>query len=168
MLYLLPFLTAFTNRVRGGLFGTRIPYWGTNAGRLVYAASIAVSLGLHTGHWILAGLNLVTVFLGQAILGYSPWQWMQKKDDMLRMSIRGIIGTGCSAIVAAGVLGVPASLILIATGALMGPVYYVAVHQLPLIPWLSDTEIKDKNDTAEVLYGFIAGIGYALTVVVGG
>jgi hypothetical protein len=152
------------------MFGTRIkktiPFWGTNTGRLLYAGSIAIPLSLFTGSWVIGGINLATIFLGQAILGFSPWQWMQQRDDMFRMSLRGVIGIGLSAITAAYFLSVPASLILLVTGLLMGPIYYVSVHKLPLFPFLSDTEIKDKNDTAEVLYGFVTGLGFVVSVLI--
>ena len=167
---LLPILTAITNRIRGGLFSARIkkvlPFWGTNTGRLLYALSIAIPLGLYTNNWIAAAVNIVTVFTGQAILGFSPWQWMAKKDDIFRMSLRGVLGIGLSAIGVAYFLSIPSSLILLGTGLLMGPAYYIAVHKLPLFPLLSDTDIKDKNDTAEVLYGAIVGLGYALAAMI--
>lgn len=161
----LPILFAFLNRVRGGLFGDRIrkivPFYGTTIGRLIFASGIGISVYALSGVLALGALTVGTVFLGHAIAPFAPFQFMSRSNDTLIMSLRGVILTGATG-VATMVLYSPITGAVVAlSGLLMGPVYKLAAL-LPLIPFLNDTDIKDKNDTAEVLFGAVQGLVMAL------
>lgn len=160
---------AFVNRVRGGLFGESIrrvlPFYGTTIGRSLFgltAAGVAFFLG---SDLYLAAAIAVTAFLGFAIGPFSPFQAMLEMKDLLKMSLRGLLVTGFTG-VAIAVLADPLNGIIFGlSGALMGPIYLLAIKQLPLVPLFNDNPATlDKNDTAEVLHGLIYGVMLVLTL----
>lgn len=167
---LITLILAFTNRVRGGFLGdairTIIPFYGTTIGRLIFSISFAVGVLLLGGSLLTAAISIGTVFLGHAIAPFAPFQFMERSNDLLIMSLRGVILTG-----ATGILFMTSGHILggglfILGGLLMGPTYKLA-RMLPLVPLFSDNPATmDKNETAEVLFGALTGLLLVLTFAV--
>lgn len=155
-------LLAFTNRVRGGLFGdairTKIPFYGTTLGRLIFSISVAGSTLILGGSLLLAALAIGTVFLGHAIAPFAPFQFMERSNDLLIMSLRGVILTGATGILLMTMGHVLGGGLFVLGGLLMGPIYKLA-RLLPVVPLFSDNPATmDKNETAEVLFGFVTGL----------
>lgn len=164
---LVTLLLAFTNRVRGGFLGdairTTIPFYGTTLGRLVFSISVAVSVLLLGGSLITAALSIGTVFLGHAIAPFAPFQFMERSNDILVMSLRGVILTGATGILFMSTGHLVGGALFVAGGLLMGPVYKLA-RMLPVVPLFSDNPATmDKNETAEVLFGALTGLLLVLT-----
>lgn len=163
-------LMAFVNRVRGGLFGDRIreyiPQYGTNGGRLVYSLGLSLLAALASGEPLLGLAVLPAAFLGQAIAPYSPFQSLTEPGHMYELTIRGVLVTGAVS-VALGLFGFYAGgLLYLLSGLLMG-VLYKAALSLPIIPLFNDDpRTRDRNDAAEVFFGFVQGavIVLALTL----
>jgi hypothetical protein len=161
-LLLIPTVLGFLNRIRGGLFGDKIrkvlPWYGTTIGRLIYSSGVGASALILGGGPVLAASLVGTTFLGLAIAPFAPFQFMERSNDILIMSLRGLILVGASSVAMASLHSVGAGLITLLAGALMGPVYLLG-QRLPLIPVLNDDPATvDKNDTSEVLYGILTGI----------
>lgn len=161
-LILIPILLGFLNRIRGGLLGDKIrkilPWYGTTAGRLVYSTAIGTSTLILGGGPLLASILVGTTFLGLAIAPFAPFQFMERSNDILTMSLRGLILMGASSVALASLHSVGAGIVVLLGGAFMGPTYLLG-QTLPLIPILNDDPTTvDKNDTSEVLYGIVTGI----------
>ena len=161
-------ISAIANRIRGGFYGDRIrqyiPWWGTTVSRITYGFVLGSIAYSSSGELILSASIVPTVWLGLAIGPFAPWQFMQRSNDILTMSLRGLILVGATS-VAIGSLHDPISgfLYLIA-GALMGPAYYIG-SKLPAIRWIhEDPDNNDTNATSEVLFGLIQGLGLALVL----
>lgn len=155
-------LAGLANRIRGGLFGDKIrkvlPFYGTTEGRLIYSiyiSSFYLYLGTTKFHLAGAALTVGTVFLGHAIKGFSPWQFMMTKDDIWKMSLRGLALTGLIALSSYLVLGFGGAIIIALGGLLMGPIYFLS-QRAPQVSYLNDIkENASNNDLAEILFGFV-------------
>lgn len=155
-------LLALTNRIRGGLFGERIrkyiPWYGTTIGRLIYSVAFGISLAMVSGHILLGTLAVGTVFLGHAIAPFAPWQAMERSNDILILGLRGAILNGATAVLI-GAMGfyIP-GLLFALSGLLMGLIYHLATR-LPIVPVFNDNLMtRDRNDTAEVMFGALQGL----------
>lgn len=161
---------ALVNRIRGGLFGDSIrkvvPFYGTTEGRLAYASylsSIYLYFGIDSSHLLGALLAMGAVFLGHAVKGFSPWQFMMNRSDIWKMSLRGLVISALITLSSFQVLGFGGAIIITLGGLLMGPIYYLS-HRAPPVSWLNDVrENASNNDLAEVLFGLTT----ALSIVMG-
>lgn len=169
-LLLIPTVLGFLNRVRGGLFGDKIrkvlPWYSTTIGRLIYSGGLGIAALALGGGLLLSTILVGTTFLGLAIAPFSPFQFMQRSNDLLTMSIRGLILVGASSVAMASLHSVGAGIVILLSGAMMGPVYLLG-QRLPLIPLLNDnSSTADKNDTSEVLYGILTGILLIISLLI--
>ncbi len=166
MQLLLPIIISLSlgilNRVRGGFGGDEIrkliPIYGTTAARLLFGIGVGAS-SLLLGGTLTLGLSLiVTTFIGLAIAPFAPFQFMQSSNDILIMSLRGLILTGASGVVIATLHSGYGGLIFNIAGLLMGPSYKLA-QLIPIQGFLSSSvATADKNDTAEAIHGIVIGI----------
>lgn len=155
-------LAGLANRIRGGLFGDKIrkvlPFYGTTEGRLIYAiyiSSFYIYLGTTKFHLAGAALTVGTTFLGHAIKGFSPWQFMMRTSDVWKLSLRGLLLTVPIALSSYLVLGSGGAIIIALGGLLMGPIYFLS-QRAPQVSYLSDLkETASNNDLAEVLFGWV-------------
>jgi len=169
---LIPIFTAFTNRIRGGLFRERaqlvFPAYGSTIARSVYGLSIALSLFALGLPAVYAATFVATIFLGHAIGPFNEWQYMQEPKKMVwGMSARGIILVGPSMVAWATFVSPWGLIPLFILGALMGPVYWVSQIKLPPYGWMTDHPTRlEKNDTSEVIYGALTGIAFVVAWVI--
>lgn len=162
-------LVTFMNRVRGGLFGDKIrnviSFYGTTISRIMYGLSIAGATLLLGGSLTLAGVLVLTTWLGHAIAPFAPFQFMERSNDILVLSLRGLILTGASSVAVMALHSLTGGLVLLALGALMGPVYKLATL-LPIIPVFNDDpNTRSTNDTAEVLFGLLTGLAMVMALL---
>lgn len=156
------------NRVRGGYGGERIrsvvPFYGTTAARILYGISIAGSSLLLGGSAILAAVIIVTTFLGHAIAPFAPFQFMDRSNDVLIMSLRGAILTGATGVAIMALYSVTGGLLFAASGLLMGPVYRLGT-MLPVVKLFNDgTTAPHTNETSEILFGLLTSVVLILSM----
>jgi hypothetical protein len=161
-------LLAFMNRVRGGLFEEEIrelvPYYGTTISRILYGISIASAIIILGGSPLLATIAIATTWLGHAIAPFAPFQFMERSNDLLTMSLRGAILTGATGVAIMALHSVMGGLLFAVGGLLMGPVYLLGA-KLPVMPFLNDNPATSHtNDTSEVLFGLLTSVLLILSI----
>jgi hypothetical protein len=124
MVLLWPFVCAFLNRVRGGLYGDKIReltpsvrLWGTTTARLSTTGSMLLPILYQEGlvTFLLAWLSLYVGF----IFGWKAWQSVETvPNDIFALSLRGLLLTAPMGLI----IG---SFTIAGAGLLMGPIYYL-------------------------------------------
>ena len=152
-------LAGLANRIRGGYGGDAIrklvPFYGTTIGRLLFSSLLGLGAYVLGLGWLVSLLLVPTLFLGHAMAPFSPFQFMERSNDILILSLRGVILVGSAAVVIAGLTSPLASAILLIGGLLMGPIYKLA-SVLPTTKLFNDRTVEPTtNETAEVLFGML-------------
>jgi hypothetical protein len=178
---LLFIIGAFTNRIRGGLFGDSIrkflPFYGTTLGRVVFSLPY-VCVGALADPWLaLSGLAMfISVIHGWGTfmdLGRNPDGWKDAHEGLLTeifgyekpewtyrqrfwhnfsgLCFRGLMLTFLTSILLLFFCGIPEFLIFFASGILFGPLYWFS--------YKIEDEFGPIDGTPEYLWG-----GFYLTL----
>lgn len=161
-------IAAVGNRVRGGMFSkalkTAVPLYGTTVGRIIYGLTLGASTLVLGGSLILAGLVALGTFIGHAIAPFAPFQYMERSNDVLITSLRGLILTTAAGIAIMSLHSVVGGVVFSLGGLLMGPAYLLG-SKLPVVSIFNDDpSTQHTNDTSEVLFGAITGILLILAI----
>lgn len=158
------------NRVRGGYGGDKIrtvvPFYGTTIGRILYGLSVGLSTVLLGGSLVLSALVVGTVFLGHAVAPFAPFQFMERSNDILIMSLRGLILTGATGIAIMALHSALGGLLFAFSGLLMGPTYKLATLLTPVKLFNDGTVEVNTNETAEILFGLLTSVILILSIVI--
>ena len=163
-------LITLGNRVRGGYGGDKIrniiPFYGTTVSRLSYGVLLGGSALLLGSSPVLAAVMILTTYLGHAVAPFAPFQFMQRSNDILITSLRGLILNGATAIAIMALHSLSGGLVFLAGGLLMGPAYKLG-RILPVIPLFNDgTVAAHENETSEILFGLLTSVILILSMLV--
>lgn len=161
-------IAAVGNRVRGGMFSkalkTAVPLYGTTVGRIIYGLTLGASTLVLGGSLILAGLVALGTFIGHVIAPFAPFQYMERSNDVLITSLRGLILTTATGVAIMALHSVPGGVIFSLGGLIMGPAYLLG-SKLPTIKIFNDDpSTAHTNDTSEVIFGMLTGVLLILSI----
>lgn len=163
-------LVTLMNRIRGGYGGdkirTLVPFYGTTIGRILYGLSIGVSILLLGGSLTLAAVVVGTTVLGHAIAPFAPFQFMERTNDILIMSLRGLILTGATGVAIMALHSPIGGALFALSGLLMGPMYKLG-SMLSVVKVFNDgTVAPHTNETAEILFGLLTSLALILSIAI--